>query len=180
MADSKEAEKAAKKELIRKMQEQDQEDESEFEFPVEPEKLDNKDGSYTIEVIMEGGTGRASIDSPAVITVKDGVATARICWSSEHYDYMIVNEEKFLPINEDGNSIFEIPVYVYDQKMPVIVDTTAMEKPHEIEYTLYFQTETIKSVEEEKKLVSGMEIIFTAAAILLLGAFTFARKRKKQ
>ena len=40
------------------------------------------DGSYTIELTMEGGSGRASIQSPAQLTIADGAATATLEWSS--------------------------------------------------------------------------------------------------
>ena len=36
--------------------------------------------------------------------------TATIVWSSPNYDYMIVDGEKYLPTNTEGNSTFEIPV----------------------------------------------------------------------
>ena len=74
------------------------------------EELNLKDGEYTAEVTMEGGSGRATIDSPTDISVKDGKVTAEIKWSSSHYDYMLVDGEKFLPVNTEGNSVFEIPV----------------------------------------------------------------------
>ncbi len=103
-----------------------------------------EDGTYTAEVTLEGGSGRASIESPAQITVKDGAVTASIQWSSPNYDYMIVDGEKYLPVNTEGNSVFEIPVSGFDQKIEVIADTTAMSKPHEIEYTLTFDSSTIQ------------------------------------
>ena len=68
------------------------------------------DGSYTIELTMEGGSGRASIQSPAQLAVADGAATATLEWSSPNYDYMLVNGEKYLPVNTEGNSVFEVPV----------------------------------------------------------------------
>ncbi len=77
--------------------------------------IDKKDGEYTIEITMKGGSGRASIASPAVLTVKDGRAYARIQWSSSHYDYMIVGGEKFLPIEGEEYSTFEIPVLAFDE-----------------------------------------------------------------
>ena len=40
------------------------------------EELNLKDGEYTAEVTMEGGSGRATIDSPTDISVKDGKVTA--------------------------------------------------------------------------------------------------------
>lgn len=51
------------------------------------------DGSYTIELTMEGGSGRASIQSPAQLAIADGAATATLEWSSPNYDYMLVNGE---------------------------------------------------------------------------------------
>ena len=105
-----------------------------------------EDGSYTIELTMEGGSGRASIQSPTQITVADGAATATLEWSSPNYDYMKVGEEKFLPVNQGGEtSMFEIPVTVFDRKMAVSADTTAMSTPHEIEYTLQFDSASIKA-----------------------------------
>ena len=85
------------------------------------------------------------MESPAAITVADGVCTATIIWSSENYDYMIVDAEKYLPVNTEGNSTFEIPVSGFDFNMPVSADTTAMSTPHEIEYTLHFDSGTIEA-----------------------------------
>lgn len=109
--------------------------------------VDLEDGTYTAEVTLEGGSGRASIESPATLTVKDGKVTASIVWSSPNYDYMLVNDEKYLPVNTEGNSAFEIPVAEFDTALDVIADTVAMSKPHEIEYTLAFDSSTIKTAE---------------------------------
>ena len=73
--------------------------------------------------------------------------TATIQWSSPNYDYMIVDGEKYLPVNTEGDSVFEIPVLFFDKPMDVIGDTVAMSKPHEIEYTLTFYSDTLKSAE---------------------------------
>ena len=96
------------------------------------------DGSYTCEVTLEGGSGRATVDSPAALTVADGKMTATIVWSSPNYDYMIVDGEKYLPTNTEGNSTFEIPVSALGVPLSVVADTVAMSTPHEIEYTLTF------------------------------------------
>lgn len=105
---------------------------------------DIEDGEHSIEVALDGGTGRASVTSPAVIRKSGDSCIAVIEWSSPHYDYMIVDGEKYLPVNEDGNSVFEIPVLSFDSPMSVIADTTAMSEPHEIEYTLTFDSSTLK------------------------------------
>lgn len=103
-----------------------------------------KDGEYTVEVSLEGGSGKAGISSPAKLKVEDGKTTATIVWSSKNYDYMKVDDVKYNNLNEGGDSTFEIPVIGFDYRMPVIADTVAMSEPHEIEYTLFFDSTTIK------------------------------------
>ena len=108
---------------------------------------DFADGSYLVEMTFEGGSGRASIASPVTITVENQKVTASVEWSSPNYDYMMVDGEKFLPVNTEGNSVFEIPVAAFDEPVTVIGDTVAMSKPHEIEYTLTFHSDTIKALD---------------------------------
>lgn len=110
-----------------------------------PVQMQVKDGAYTMEVTLAGGSKKATVSSPAVITISDKKAIASIVWSSPNYDYMIVNGTKYVPVNSEGNSVFEIPVLALDQEIPVIADTTAMSKPHEIEYTLTFHSDTLKN-----------------------------------
>ena len=102
------------------------------------------DGTYTCDVTLEGGSGRATVESPAALTVADGKMTAAIVWSSPNYDYMIVDGEKYLPTNTEGNSTFEIPVSALDTALDVTADTVAMSTPHEIEYTLTFDSASLK------------------------------------
>ena len=103
--------------------------------------LDN--GSYTAEVKLEGGSGRAGITSPCEFEFKDGQVEAKIEWSSPNYDFMMVNDEKYLPVNEEGNSVFVIPVEIFDAPVEVSADITAMSKPYLIDYTLEFNSDTI-------------------------------------
>lgn len=100
--------------------------------------LEFQDGTYQMEVELLGGSGRASVTSPAKVEIKDGKAVATLEWSSPNYDYMVVDGEKYLPVNTEGNSVFQIPVEAFDQDIVVIADTVAMSTPHEIEYTLNF------------------------------------------
>jgi len=109
------------------------------------ESLDLADGVYTVDVKLDGGSGRASVESPAVLTVRDGKSTAKIVWSSDKYDKMVVDDLEYTPEISDGHSIFEIPVTGFDYRMPVQAETTAMSEPHMIDYTLYFDSATIKS-----------------------------------
>lgn len=106
------------------------------------------DGTYTVEATLEGGSGKATIDSPLTLTVEGGAMTATVCWSSPNYDYMLVDGEQYLPVNTEGNSVFEIPVSVFDEPIDVVGDTVAMSKPHEIEYTITLHSETLSAVED--------------------------------
>ena len=99
-------------------------------------EMDLADGEYSVELALEGGSGKATVDSPTKLVVSGGAATLTVTWSSPNYDYMLVDGEKYLPVNTEGNSVFEIPVKVLNEPFTVIGDTTAMSQPHEIEYKL--------------------------------------------
>ena len=109
--------------------------------------LQLEDGIYTVDLAFEGGSGKAKVLSPATVTVSGETVTATIQWSSPNYDYMLVDGEKYLPVNTEGDSVFEIPVLFFDKPMDVIGDTVAMSKPHEIEYALTFYSDTMKKAE---------------------------------
>ena len=111
------------------------------------ESLALEDGTYTIEVTLGGGSGKARVESPTQLRIEGGKAYAVITWGSPNYDYMKVNDEKYLQTNTEGNSTFEIPVSAFDWKLQVIADTVAMSEPHEIEYTLCFDSSTLSKVE---------------------------------
>jgi hypothetical protein len=100
------------------------------------ETLGIKDGDYTVDLTLGGGTGRSEVASPANIKIKEGNAIVEVAWSSPNYDYMLVDGEKYNPVNTDGNSVFEIPIKYFDIPVAVIGDTTAMSQPYEIEYTI--------------------------------------------
>ena len=89
-------------------------------------ETDLEDGEYSIQVDLEGGSGKASVSSPTLMLVKNGRMYAELQWSSSNYDYMIVDGEKFQNESEEGrNSVFTIPVTALDDKMEVIADTLA-------------------------------------------------------
>lgn len=99
----------------------------------------------TIEVTLAGGSGRATVESPAVyFTDEAGVNWAVIVWSSPNYTYMLVDGVRYDPIQEEGNSTFLIPM-VPDCDMSVSAETVAMSSPHLVEYTLHFDSTTISA-----------------------------------
>lgn len=112
---------------------------------VESKKL--ADGSYTIDVKLEGGTGRATIQSPAALVVKDGHGQLTVVWSSPYYDYMVVNGARYDFITVEGGSTFTFPVSALDTPMEIKADTTAMSTPHEISYTLTLLGDSIAPVQ---------------------------------
>ena len=109
--------------------------------PIDPANL--ADGEYMIAVTLAGGSGKATVESPAKLIVNDGKMTGVIVWSSPNYDQMIVDGEQYLPVPRDGNSTFQIPVSALDKDLAVQAETTAMSQPHMIDYTLHFDSSTI-------------------------------------
>lgn len=104
-----------------------------------------QDGTYTVNVTLAGGSGRASIQSPAELTVANGEATAKIVWSSSNYDYMMVGDTKYEPVAGAETSTFNIPVAAFGKKIAVQADTTAMSQPYLIDYTLTFDADSVKA-----------------------------------
>ena len=103
------------------------------------EKLTVADGTYQVNVMLSGGSGRAKIASPTELTIKDGRATAKIVWSSDKYDYMEVEGIRFTPEIQNGHSVFMVPVTELDKPLAMVGDTTAMSTPHAIDYQLTFE-----------------------------------------
>ena len=135
-------------------------------------ETDLEDGEYSIQVDLEGGSGKASVSSPTLMLVKNGRMYAELQWSSSNYDYMIVDGEKFQNESEEGRkSVFTIPVTALDDKMEVIADTLAMGAPHEIDYTLTFYEASIGSKgqlpqEAAKRVVAVAMVIIVGGGIL--------------
>ena len=108
-----------------------------------------ENGTYEIDITMEGGTGKASINSPVTVNVSDGKITAVFVWSSKNYDYMIVDGKRYENENPSGYSTFTVPVTSLNEPLRVIGDTVAMTKPHEIEYTIYWEKDDTERAGEE-------------------------------
>ena len=147
-----------------------------------PADMDMEDDTYSVEVNMTGGSGRASVSSPTWFIVKGGKAYAKLLWSSAHYDYMKIAGVKYENESTDGgNSTFTIPVAVFDQPIRVIADTTAMGDPVEIEYELTFYKDTIDSVTKVPQ-EAAKRVIYIALLIIVVGGILnlVLKRRKKQ
>ncbi len=103
-----------------------------------------KEGIYQVPVSLEGGTGKTSLESPAKVEKKEDGYIVTLIFSSKYYDYMLVDDVKYLPIDNNDHSVFEIPVSDISAPLHVVADTVAMSKPHEIEYTITFDSESVQ------------------------------------
>lgn len=145
-----------------------------------PVQLDMEDGEYAIAVDLEGGTGRTTITSPAVLLVQDGFAFAQIEWSSSSYDYMKVGGQQYLPISEEGYSTFEIPITAMDEPVAVIADTTAMSTPHEIEYALTFHSDGITPKGQTPQAAAQKVVYVVIAIVAVCVVVSVIQKRKRR
>ena len=140
--------------------------------------VDRKDGEYSIEVNMTGGSGRASVTSPTLLIIRNGKAYAKLYWSSTYYDYMIVDGVKYQNNTRDGGtSTFIIPITSMDATVPVIADTTAMGDPVEISYQLTFYADTIGSRNLVPQIATR-RVLIVALFIILAGAVLSFLTRK--
>ena len=113
-----------------------------FVGPLEEAEASITDGTWLCDVTLKGGSGKASVESPATLTVTNGNIIATLIWSSKNYEYMLIDDVQYDKINSEGNSIFEVPV-VLDSEMPCSALTVAMSEPHLIDYTLFFDGSTL-------------------------------------
>lgn len=144
-------------------------------------EIDLADGTYSIEVNMTGGSGRASVSSPTWLVVRDGRAYARLLWSSMYYDYMIVDDTTYLNETVDGgNSTFTIPITVMDDEIAVIADTTAMGDPVEIEYKLTFYSDTVGSRQQIPQEAAIMVLELALAILIVGGVLNYVIKRVRR
>lgn len=150
--------------------------------------LNLEDGLYEVEVSLEGGSGRASVFSPAALNIEEGRAVVEIVWSSPYYDYMIVDGIQYMPedtaisgrkLKKTEVSVFRIPVSRLDVPLAVAADTTAMGMPHEIQYELRFDEKNIKLAVEDKENISGLVYGVLAVVLVALAVLIF-RKRKER
>lgn len=137
------------------------------------------DGEYSVSVDMSGGSGKASVTSPTLLTIENGIPVARIQWSSANYDYMIVDGDYYYNQSEEGmNSVFEIPVLCWDEEMEVIADTTAMGNPVEVHYQFLFYQDSIGSKNELPQEAAKRVLCVALAIIVIGGILNYVVKKK--
>ena len=138
-----------------------------------------EDGEYSVAVELAGGSGKASVTSPTLLTVKNGESVARIQWSSPNYDYMVVDGVTYYSQSEEGmNSVFEVPVLCWDGWMDAVADTTAMGSPVEIHYQLYFYQDSVGSKSELPQEAAKRVLCVAAVIIVVGGVLNYFVKKK--
>ncbi|MBR1912040.1 MAG: hypothetical protein IJ828_06750 [Treponema sp.] len=85
---------------------------------------------------MDGGSGKAKIQMPSILTVTNGTYNLELVWNSKNYDYLIYDGTKYNAAIKEGKSTFNITVPDIAKPLKIVADTVAMSVPHEIEYTL--------------------------------------------
>lgn len=138
-----------------------------------------EDGEYCVAVDMTGGSGKATISTPTLMTVTNGAPYARLIWSSDNYDYMVVDGVRYDNESEPGrNSQFTIPITAWDYPIDVIADTTAMGHPVEIHYQLYFYPESIGD-KAQLPQEAAKRVLIMASVIIVAGGILnyFVKKR---
>ena len=138
-----------------------------------------EDGDYCVAVDLTGGSGKAGITTPTLMTVQDGVAYALLTWSSSNYDYMIVEGVRYDNESEPGmNSSFTIPIPAWDEPVAVIADTTAMGHPVEVHYQLFFYGESVGD-RAQLPQEAAKRVLIMACVIIVAGGILnhFVKKR---
>lgn len=103
-------------------------------------------GNHVPECDCAGERTSASVSSPARLTASGGACTAGLVWSSPNYDYMKIGQTRYLPVNTEGNCVSQIPPPAFDHDISALADTTFMSQPHEIEYSLRFDLNTLQAL----------------------------------
>ncbi len=111
------------------------------------ESLELENGMYTIDVTLGNVSGKTAVESPANMRVENGQAFVTIVWNSSNYDYVKWQEQTYTTVNAEGNSTFEIPLSVLDWSTPIVVNSTALGTPQELDYTICFHAKSIQKVE---------------------------------
>ena len=95
-----------------------------------------KDGVYTPDrFTWSGGTGKVQITCNKV-TIQNGQAYATLVFSSNHYQYVKANGNKYYTTKGGGSATVVIPVAL-NQNNKIIGMTDKMSVAHEIEYTIF-------------------------------------------
>ena len=122
-----------------------------------------KDGEYGSDAFSfswSGGTGTHGLNITCdKISVENGQAWAYVTFNSGKWIYLKASGSQYDPVEQGSDyTTFKIPVQL-NANNKVVGCTTAMSKPYEIEYTLYFGMD----ISDSSKSSSGSSVSAKAA-----------------
>lgn len=108
--------------------------------------LELSDGEYTVDIVLDGGSGHTKVENPAKLLIKKGEAFLTLAFGNSNYDYVIVEDQTYRWSGEEKNSTFTFPIKAFDYKIPITADTTALGKPRELSYTLCLDSSSLEEM----------------------------------
>jgi hypothetical protein len=136
------------------------------------------DGTYPVEFTFEGGTGKGGVEAVEAELAGGEVKTLVITMTSPNYDYCIYYGEQYINSSKEGNSVFTVP-YV-EESFLLTADTVAMSQPHEIDYTVTLNMDSLWKAAEKGgvslPLIAGIAIVVVVIVFFAVRAF---RKRAR-
>lgn len=115
-----------------------------------------QDGSYSVSVGCEGGSGRGGVRS-ADIVVSSGSYTVTFYMSSANYTRARINGGDEIPAVIGSVSSFTTALYDLDAAVSLSAETTAMSEPHWIDYTVTIDTSGIPAAGSGEAALPGGE-----------------------
>lgn len=107
-----------------------------------------------VDVSLSGGSGRASVESPASVRQTDEGYVLTLVWSSSHYDLMVVDGSEITPVSREDGSTFELELDSLPDTISFQAETSAMGTPHLIDYTLAIDTASLRSAHDVEPTAS--------------------------
>lgn len=121
------------------------------------------DGTYPVEFTFEGGSGRGGVESISAELNGGKVSELYITMTSPNYDYCIYYDEQYVNSSEEGNSVFIVPFV--EESFLLTADTVAMSQPHEVDYTVTLDMDSLWSAASEG---SGSGTLWTVIAVIAI------------
>ena len=136
-----------------------------------------RNGTYTVNVEIEGGNGTDMICTPMHLFIDDGAATAVIVWSTSACEYMKLEGTQINPMSRDDGSVFYLPVDTWDEEVSLLCGMDHEGTKEEIEYVATFDS---SSVVREKGSILPLAIMFTLVGVLAVAnAYVMVKKRNR-
>ena len=120
-----------------------------------------EDGVYSVGFTFDGGSGRGGVEAIDAAAENGQITKLYVYMTSPNYDYCIYYGEQYLNTSEEGNSCFILP-YV-EESFLLTADTTAMSQPHEIDYNVTLDLDSMKALDGKSY---GTTAIMIAGAVL--------------